>query len=65
MQKAARIAQARTLDDPFEDHCWKDVIPPDVLKIYRSYVREVGVGPTTLARMWLLERLRGARIDSR
>jgi maleamate amidohydrolase len=31
--------------DDFEDHCWKDVIPPDVLEIYRSYVRAVGVGP--------------------
>ena len=29
----------------FEDHCWKDVIPADVLEIYRAYIREVKVGP--------------------
>jgi maleamate amidohydrolase len=29
----------------FEDHCWKDVIPPETLEIYRAYIREVGVGP--------------------
>jgi nicotinamidase-related amidase len=32
--------------DPFEDHCWKDVIPPDVIELYSSYGREVGVGPS-------------------
>src|SRR5256886_12113070 len=46
MQKAARIAQARSLDDPFEDHCWKDVIPDDVIELYSNYRREVGVGPS-------------------
>src|SRR5262245_56787049 len=30
----------------FEDHCWKDVIPPDVLEMHRSYAREVFVGPS-------------------
>ena len=30
----------------FEDHCWKDVIPPDVLEIYAAYRREVHVGAT-------------------
>lgn len=29
----------------FEDHCWKDVIPADVLNIYREYIRDVKVGP--------------------
>ena len=35
----------------FEDHCWKDVIPPDVLEIYAAYKREVYVGrnPALLA----------------
>ncbi len=35
----------------FEDHCWKDVIPPDVLEIYAAYRREVHVGrcPALLA----------------
>src|SRR5258705_1154216 len=46
MQKAARIAQARAPDDPFEDHCWKDVIPADVIELYSNYRREVGVGPS-------------------
>jgi maleamate amidohydrolase len=31
--------------DPFEDHCWKDVVPADVLEIYKHYRREVFVGP--------------------
>ena len=35
----------------FEDHCWKDVIPADVLEIYAAYRREVYVGrnPALLA----------------
>jgi hypothetical protein len=35
----------------FEDHCWKDVIDPDTLQIYRAYHRKVHVGanPAVLA----------------
>ena len=35
----------------FEDHCWRDVISPDVLRIYAAYRREVRVGrsPALLA----------------
>ncbi len=35
----------------FEDHCWKDVVPPEVLEIYAPYRREVFVGerPALLA----------------
>ena len=35
----------------FEDHCWKDVIPADVLEIYAAYRRAVRVGrnPALLA----------------
>ena len=35
----------------FEDHCWKDVISPDVLRIYEPYRRDVYVGerPALLA----------------
>ena len=35
----------------FEDHCWKDVIPAEVLEIYAAYRREVRVGrnPALLA----------------
>ena len=29
----------------FEDHCWKDVIAPDVLDIYADYRRRIYVGP--------------------
>ena len=31
--------------DKFEDHCWKDVIPADDLKLYAPYARETYVGP--------------------
>jgi nicotinamidase-related amidase len=29
----------------FEDHCWKDIVPPDVLDIYTHYERKTFVGP--------------------
>ena len=29
----------------FEDHCWKDIVTPDILEIYASYRRETFVGP--------------------
>jgi maleamate amidohydrolase len=29
----------------FEDHCWKDIVPSDVLELYRHYERETFVGP--------------------
>jgi maleamate amidohydrolase len=31
--------------DDFEDHCWKDVISPEILGLYASYHRKVFVGP--------------------
>jgi nicotinamidase-related amidase len=31
--------------DAFEDHCWKDVIPDDVLKLYSHYKRDLYLGP--------------------
>ncbi len=31
--------------DAFENHCWKDVVPAEVLEIYSHYQREVFVGP--------------------
>ncbi len=33
-------------------------LPADKWQQMREEARELGVGPTTLARMWLLERLR-------
>ena len=37
--------------DPFEDHCWKDVMSPEILDIYRAYKRETYIGkrPALLA----------------
>jgi maleamate amidohydrolase len=39
------------MNDDFEDHCWKDIVPPEVLEIYSSYRRKVFVGesPALLA----------------
>jgi predicted DNA binding CopG/RHH family protein len=34
---------------------------PDSLRKLRQRAREKGMGPTTLARMWILERLQKAR----
>lgn len=29
----------------FEDHCWRDIVPAEILKTYEPYRREVFVGP--------------------
>jgi nicotinamidase-related amidase len=34
------------MTDDFENHCWKDVVPPDVIEVYKQYVRDVLVGPS-------------------
>jgi nicotinamidase-related amidase len=31
--------------DRFEDHCWKDIVPADILEIYTHYKRDTFVGP--------------------
>jgi nicotinamidase-related amidase len=33
------------MPDDFENHCWKDIVPPDVLDIYSHYARRTFVGP--------------------
>jgi len=35
----------------FEDHCWQDIVSPEILEVYRDYRREVYVGarPALLA----------------
>ena len=33
-------------------------LDPETLMTLRSYAKEKGIGPTTLARMWILEHLR-------
>jgi nicotinamidase-related amidase len=29
----------------FEDHCWKDLLTPDLVALYSHYERPIGVGP--------------------
>ena len=29
----------------FEDHCWRDVIPPETLELYAHYRRDLFIGP--------------------
>ncbi len=31
--------------DDFENHCWHDIVPADILEIYSHYRRELFVGP--------------------
>ena len=33
------------MTDSFEDHCWKDLIPDDILKLYSHYRRDLFIGP--------------------
>ena len=33
------------MPDDFENHCWKDIVSPEVLDIYSHYERKVFVGP--------------------
>ena len=32
--------------EDFENHCWQDIVPPDVLDIYTHYHRRTFVGPS-------------------
>jgi nicotinamidase-related amidase len=42
--------------DPFEDHCWQDVIPADVMKNYLQYKRPLAInGPLALVAIDLYE----------
>ncbi len=38
-------------------------MPSDSWEELRREARELGVGPSTLARMWILEKLRSARVS--
>jgi maleamate amidohydrolase len=33
------------MSDDFEDHCWKDIVTPDILEVYSCYKRRTFVGP--------------------
>jgi nicotinamidase-related amidase len=35
----------RDMPNEFENHCWNDLVPPDVLDIYSHYARRTFVGP--------------------
>ncbi len=39
------------MSDGFEDHCWKDIVTPDILEVYSCYRRKtfVGSAPALLA----------------
>jgi nicotinamidase-related amidase len=41
----AMAGRANGMASDFEDHCWKDIVPPDVLGIYTHYERKTFVGP--------------------
>jgi maleamate amidohydrolase len=32
------------MTDTFEDHCWKDVVPPEILDLYKHYRRDLYIG---------------------
>ena len=34
------------MSDEFEDHCWKDIVTPDILEVYSCYQRKTFVGPS-------------------
>ena len=44
-------AEHNQMASDFEDHCWKDIVPPDVLEIYAHYERKtfVGAAPALIA----------------
>lgn len=33
------------MQDDFEDHCWKDIVPPETLDLYKHYKRDLYIGP--------------------
>jgi nicotinamidase-related amidase len=34
------------MSDDFEDHCWKDIVTPEILEVYSCYKRKTFVGPS-------------------
>src|SRR5215217_1252297 len=41
-----RAGETAVMNSDFEDHCWRDVVPADVLDVYSHYERKVFVGPS-------------------
>jgi nicotinamidase-related amidase len=33
------------MNSDFEDHCWKDIVSPDILEVYAHYERKISIGP--------------------
>ncbi len=54
--KPVRVRVAKTLSEPLTIR-----LDAHTLAELRSKAKEKGIGPTTLARMWVLERLSGER----
>jgi hypothetical protein len=54
--KPVRVRVAKNLSEPLTIR-----LNPETLEELRSRAKEKGIGPTTLARMWVLERLQGER----
>ena len=54
--KPVRVRVANNLSEPLTIR-----LDADTLAELRSKAKEKGIGPTTLARMWVLERLSGER----
>jgi nicotinamidase-related amidase len=42
---SVKRSEANSMTDDFEDHCWKDIVPANVLELYKHYKRDVFVGP--------------------
>lgn len=56
--KPVKVRFAKNLSEPLTIR-----LDPETLAELRSRAKEKGIGPTTLARMWVLERLQGERTD--
>jgi len=54
--KPVEVRFAKNLSEPLTIR-----LDPDTLRQLREQAHEKGIGPTTLARMWLIERLRSGR----
>jgi len=33
------------MQDDFEDHCWKDIVPAETMELYKHYKRDLYIGP--------------------
>ncbi len=54
--KPVRVRVAKDLSEPLTIR-----LNPETLSELRSRAKQKGIGPTTLARMWVLERLQGEK----